>query len=354
MTEFDKPELLNLETGEDVRPRSFTAAEMVTCESCLRANPPTRPTCLYCGERLTATAPGEAAQTRVDAAAPAASSGLYLVLSIRPNEPVDDSLLERIATRADLKLPELQSALKASRCLPLMQVNTHKEADELVAEFRSSGTETGLITSAELRSASVNRKIRALEFSSDGLTGLVGASAERFFEKWIDLTLLVTGRLQTSNIEDVVRRKRGSQKPVDRWELTNDESIFDLYGRSGTDGWRIMADSFDFSCLGERKGMTAFENFSALIQLLRERAKNLEVNDSYLAARPLLAHIWPLGASMRTGGWRRSGSGQFDVSTVTSIDNENQFTNYSRLLQCLKMRARQGRNPDGQHRQTNS
>ena len=346
MTEFDKPELLNLETSADVRPRSFTPAEMVTCESCLRANPPTRSRCLYCGQGLTASSPAEAADAEREAALPAASTGLYVVLSVRPNEPIDESCLQQIATRAELKLPDLQSALTASGCLPLMQVNTMKEADDLVGEFRALGIETSLITSADLSPTSANRKIRALEFSSNGLTGLVGTSAERFFEKWGDLTLLVTGRLQISNVEDVVRRKRGGQKPVDRRELTNDESIFDLYGRTGADGWRIVADSFDFSCLGEKKGMTAFANFRALINLLREQAENLEVNDSYLTVRPLLAHVWPLGASTRTGGWRRSGAGKFDISTVTSTDNENQFTSYSRLLQCLKMRELQSQKPD--------
>ena len=346
MTELDKSELLNLETSADVRPRSFTPAEMVTCESCLRANPPTRSSCLYCGLGLTVTAPVEAAHAKGEAVPQAASTGLYLVLSVRPNEPLDEFRLQQIAMRAELKLPDLQSALKVSGCFPLMQVNTSKEAEEVVAEFRTLGIETSLITSADLTPTSANRKIRALEFSRDGLTGLVGTSAERFFEKWGDLSLLVAGRLQISNVEDVVRRKRGGQKPVDRRELTNDESIFDLYGRSGADGWRIVADSFDFSCLGERKGITAFENFRALINLLCEQAENLEVNDSYLVVRPLLAHVWPLVASTRTGGWRRSGAGKFDISTVTSTDNENQFTNYSLLLQCLKMRELQSQEPD--------
>jgi hypothetical protein len=339
---MEKSELLNLETGADARPRSFTPAQMVTCESCLRANPPTRPSCLYCGERLPATETVEAPPAAEGEVSPAAASpGLYVVLSVPANEPMDESLLQQIATRSDLKLPDLQSALRTGGALPLLQTTTSKQADELIDEFRARGVQTSLVRNEDLRAGSTNKKIRALEFSDDGLTGLVGVSAERVFEKWDDLTLLVTGRLQMNNVEDVVRRKRGGQKPVDRRELTNDESIFDLYSRSAADGWRIVADSFDFSCLGERKGITAFENFRALIGSLRERAENLEVSESYLAVRSLLGRVWPLGASTRTGGWRRSGAGKFDISTVTSTDNEDQFTNYSRLLQCLKMRELQ-------------
>lgn len=346
MTELGKSELLSVETGADARPRSFAPAEMVTCGSCLRANPPTRPNCVYCGERLPPTKPVAAQHAESFAASAAASTGFYVVLSVRANEPIDESLWQEIATRADLMLPDLQSALRAGGGLPLFKVKTSKEADELIDEFRALGIQTSSIKDEDLRASSVNRKIRALEFSDTGINGLVRTSAERLFEKWSDLTLLVTGRLQMNNVEDVVRHKRGGQKPVDRRELTNDESIFDLYSRSAGDGWRIVADSFDFSCLEERKGITAFENFRALINLLRERAENLEVDDSYLAVRPLLAKVWPLGANTRTGGWRRSGAGKFDISTVTTSDNENQFTNYSRLLQCLKMRELQCQKPD--------
>lgn len=338
MTELDNSELLNLETGVDPRPRGFTSAEMLTCESCLRANPPTRPTCMYCGERLPASEPIEAQQAETNATTVAAMTGFYVVLSARANESVDESVLHQIADRSDLKLPDLQSALRAGAALPLLQATTSKQADDLIDEFRALGISTVLVRSEELNANHVIKKIRALEFSEDGLTGLVGVSGERVFEKWGDLALLVTGRLQMNNVEHVVRRKRGGQKPVDRRELTNDESIFDLYGRSTADGWRIGSDSFDFSCLGERKGITAFENFRVLIKLLRERADSLEVDDSYLAIRPLLANVWPLGANTHTGGWRRRGSGKFDMSTVTSTDNETQFSKYSRLLRCLKMR----------------
>jgi hypothetical protein len=229
--------------------------------------------------------------------------------------------------------------LRAGGSLPLAQTNASKQAEDLIDEFRTIGVQTTLIRNEDLNADSVNKKVRALEFSDDGLTGLAGVSGERLFEKWSDLTLIVSGRLQINNVEDVVRRKRGRQIPVDRRELTNTESIFDLYGQSAAEGWRIAADSFDFSCLGERKGITAFENFGALIKLLRERAENLEVDDSYLAVRPLLANFWSLGASTHTGGWRRSGAGKFDLSTVTSTDNENQFSKYSRLLHCLRMRS---------------
>jgi hypothetical protein len=340
LTEVDNSELLNLETGTESRPRSFTPAEMITCDSCLRANPPTRQTCLYCGDSLVTTEPIKAPQVENHAspAAVAVATCFYVVLPVDPNGSLDESVLAQVASRSEIKPPDLMSALRAGGALPLAQTNTSKQAEDLIDEFRTLGIQTALIRDEELNANSINKKVRGLEFSDEGLTGLAGASGERLFERWGDLTLIVSGRLQMNNVEDVVRRKRGGQKPVDHRELTNAESIFDLYSRSGTEGWRIAADNFDFSCLGERKGITAFENFRALIKLLSERAANVEVDESYLAARPVLARVWPLGASTRTGGWRRSGAGKFDISTVTSTDNETQFSNYSRMLHCLRIR----------------
>src|SRR6185295_4789815 len=111
---------------------------------------------------------------------------------------------------------------------PLIQASTSKQADEIIEEFRRFGIPASLIKNEDLKPASANKKIRALEFSDAGVAGWVGTPAERLFTSWEDLTLLVTGRLQMNNVEDVVRRKRGGQKPVVRRELTNDESIFDL------------------------------------------------------------------------------------------------------------------------------
>jgi len=341
LTELDNSELLNLETGTESRPRSFTPAEMIACDACLRANAPIRQTCLYCGASLLTTEPIEAPQVTSDAtpAAAADATCFYVVLQVDPDASLDESVLTQVASRAEIKPPDLMSALRAGGALPLAQANTSKQAEDLIDEFRALGIQTALIRDEELNASSINKKVRAFELADDGVTGLAGVSGERLFEKWDDLTLIVSGRLQMNNVEDVVRRKRGGQKPVDHRELTNAESLFDLHSQSGTEGWRILADSFDFSCLGERKGITAFENFRALIRLLSERAAHVKVDESYLAVRPVLARVWPLGASTRTGGWRRSGAGKFDISTVTSTDNETQFSNYSRMLQCLRMRS---------------
>src|SRR4030095_3258808 len=164
-TELDDSELLNLETGADSRLRSFTPAEMITCDSCLRANPPTRPTCMYCGERLLADEPIEAPQVESDATPVAAASCFYVVLPVGPNGSLDESVLERVASRSEVKVPDLRSALRAGGALLLAQTNTSKQAEDLIDEFRTLGIQTTLISNEELNANSSNKKVRALEFS---------------------------------------------------------------------------------------------------------------------------------------------------------------------------------------------
>ena len=57
--EDDELPLMDEDAGAPVMPRGFAPGEMVACEACVRANPPTRMNCLYCGAVLPV---GEAGQ----------------------------------------------------------------------------------------------------------------------------------------------------------------------------------------------------------------------------------------------------------------------------------------------------
>ena len=300
---------------------------------------------MYCGEHLPASEKSNIVQAEAQATPSETTGSSYIVLSAPASKLKDELGLNQIADRSGLKLADLQAALDTGKRLPLFKVDTAEQAHQFVIDFHALGIQTISVKEDDCNSSSALKKIRALEFSSAGVTGFVGASGERFFENWCDLILMVVGRLQTNNVEDVTRRKHGEQKPFDHRELIDDESVLDVYSRSNQDGWRILARSFDFSCLAERKGITAFENFRVLIETFGERAENMEVENSYLKVRSLLTQVWPLRVETRTGGWRRSGGGKFDLSTLTTTDNEAQFTNYSRLLQFLKMRELQNPKP---------
>jgi hypothetical protein len=81
--------------------------------------------------------------------------------------------------------------------------------------------------------------------------------------------------------------------------------------------------------------LTTFENFSQLTSLLRELAAAAEFDDSYVRLRRALDSVWPDEPAASANERRRTAFGKFD-SSVTSIDNQLQFTRYSRLLHYLR------------------
>jgi hypothetical protein len=103
--------------------------------------------------------------------------------------------------------------------------------------------------------------------------------------------------------------------------------------------WRIFVNSFNFSCLGSRKSLTAFANAKALLESFRERAPNMQLNQSYVRLRPVLANVWPLETQTRNSQLRHTGIGKRQLTTVTATDNQTQFNSYSRLLHSLRLRG---------------
>jgi hypothetical protein len=123
--------------------------------------------------------------------------------------------------------------------------------------------------------------------------------------------------------------------------LTTDEAVLDLYPNSedGAAGWRVMADNFDYSCLGAGKSLLARENFITLVGRLRERAAGAAFDEEYARLRRLLAAAWPPVERDDTLGFRRERAGRYSTGASTSVSNEAQFTRYSRLRRHLARRG---------------
>jgi hypothetical protein len=142
---------------------------------------------------------------------------------------------------------------------------------------------------------------------------------------------LITHRLEIDE-----RRSRSSVKSLDRRELTEDRSVIDVYSTQGDAPWRIAVNDFDFSCLGERKSLTAFDNATVLIKILMAGGQ-AEMNNAYDRLKTVLAHVWPLQNTTSEGRSRRPRAGRNEISTVTASDNETQFNKYSRLVWRVKL-----------------
>jgi sporulation protein YlmC with PRC-barrel domain len=270
--------------------------------------------------------------------APAKDDGYYLVPAPPPVGELAEATLAEAAALLRLKVPELNRILVVGQPLPLSRVATAEDAAGIGEGLRRCGIETVTVAHTELHLEVGAKKIRALEVSHDAITAIPTTGSEKVTVPWDDVTLVVAGRLISNRQETEERKRRGRKQTVASRQLSADESVLDLYPKSDDGSWRINSNNFDFSCLGSAKSMTTFANFAALISLLRERATNAQVDDSYNQARPALAIVWPLEEQTRKGEWRRSGAGKLNVATVTTSDNEAQFTRYSRLRHCLRLR----------------
>jgi hypothetical protein len=233
----------------------------------------------------------------------------------------------------------LSRIVAAAQPLPLAHVPAQDDASAIGQSLRRMGFESLIISNDDLHLELSSTRIRALVCSDDSLTAVpVGGGAAQDSVGWDEVTLLVIGRLLSDRVEVEERSSRGRKQTVDSRQFSSDEAVLDIYAKTQQANWRIVAGSFDFSCLGSAKLVTTFQNFAALINFLRESAIRAQFDDSYIRARPILETLWPQEQQIRKGELRRKGSSNFDTATVTTTGNEAQFTRYSRLRHCLRLR----------------
>lgn len=327
---------------EETRP--FSHEEMLTCEECLRANPPTRLNCMYCGAQLPLSEASARLRRPTIRQPEKWEDGYNVILYERAQ--IGEEQLKEIASLLRLEKEEARRILEAVEPLPLARLNSMEEARLVKERLSAWDLTTFIVADADLMMKDENRKrARAFDFEDDALTAYAVGSDELLRAEWSEVLLLVKGRLVVRRIETEERRKRAGNEIVEAREmLAGDVLLLDFYTKAAGGGWRVASDSFDFSCLGSRKGLIAAQNFGALVEVLRERAPQMLVDDSYNRLRQALAPVWPPEERRESRGLRRERPGRFNTEAVMTSDNETQFTRYSRLRHFLKLREAQAGN----------
>lgn len=356
-----RKELANLTSDEDERAsfdasaeittdeprRGFNFAEMVACEACLRANPPTRMDCLYCGAKLPATAVSEALRRPTLRKLEDWEHGFNTILLPRDNgeatrvPEIPESSLAEAAVLLRLEAWQLREIVEASSFLPVARAASSDEAALIETRLGALGFQVETISDEELGVENEMPRARRLEMTDDTLSAWTGAGIEELFVAWDEIILLVAGRIYTKRIEVEERRgRRAEGEFVESREAVGSEPSLVVCGRTRDECWRIEANGFDFSCLGARKKLLAVENFVVLTEMLRERATNARYDDSYWETRKLLAPVWALSEHTHSQGLRRARPGRFHTESVTTMTNEAQFARYARLLHHYELRRR--------------
>ena len=325
---------------EDSAPAPFAPDQMVRCDECLRANPPTRVNCLYCGAVL----PHD--ETTVNLQKPA----------LRPLEKWEQGynniLLPPVAnlTAADLaeasvflrlRPEDLGRILASPTPLPLARAATIDEAQLVQRRLGLLGIDSSIMPDAEPGTDAAGIvKVRALEIDAAGIYAYQTPEAPFTQVSWSDFALLVVGRLIVRRVELKERKGARTENSIlDSSEFVTDETVVDFYTRKQTIPFRIAANSFDFSCLGSSKGLLAGENISRLLQLFREHAPHVEYDDSFNSVRKTLEPVWPSEQQNESSGWRRERPGKYSIGSVMELNNEMQFLRYSRLRHHLQTAA---------------
>lgn len=319
--------------------RGFTPEQMVRCEECLRANPPTRSSCLYCAAALPVTEQSAALLKPTLKPLEQWEKGFNSIFIPSRAAKLEAGCCGEAASLLHLPVEEVRRIVESAECLPVARAGSAVEASLIERRLGELGVRVLTVSDEELALESQPpKRIRSLELTEDTLTAFPTGSNERLQAAWTDITLIVLGRIVARQIEVEERRGRRATENeiVETRELSTDDALMDIYSSSHEGSWRILAGNFDFSCLGEKKSLLVAQNFVRLLDDLRTRAVNVEYDDSYARVRHALGAVWPLEQQTESRGWRRGGPGRFSTEIVSTSDNERQFTRYSRLRYYLK------------------
>jgi len=312
---------------EPSEPQGFSPAQMIRCEECLRANPPTRLNCMYCSVPLPVTESTARLRKPILRRVEKHESAYNTILLPRDNAPAAEAICEAAAL-LKLKEEDLKRILDQRRALPLARTASGEEAELIFERLQELGF--GVVT---LRDDGCVKRVRSLSLEAERLVVNAGRSNDEVGVSWSNFCLLVAARLVEKRVEVKEVKSRGAENQIlDTSELFTDEAVIDLYLSPHSETWRIGAHGFDFSCLNSEKTLLANENIARLQRTLLAQATSAQFDDSYQKLRPVLDLVWTPEQETHSSGWRRERPGRLSVGMATITSNESQFTRYSRLL----------------------
>lgn len=307
---------------------AFRADEMVECEACKRKNPPNRLKCMYCGGGLAVKAEFADTISPISRKLEAWEKGFNVIL----RSAESDADKQKAATLLQVELAMVEAVLSAGTPLPLARVESSKEAELLISRLGDLGFNCSIVTDESLNADDLPVRASGTDMS-DGVISVIDFNTREVTAIPADeLALIVTGMLSKSKVDLIEKKGRGGKtKLLDETETASDEAVIDIYSRSDPKGFRINLAGFDFSCLGESKGLLASENIRRLAVVLKENAPNARLVSDYVSIRHTLADVWEIDTRRDPKGRQRAGFGKVEFGSVASTSNVRQFTKFSRL-----------------------
>lgn len=310
--------------------QTFGSEEMIACEKCGRKSPPTRLKCLYCGTELKVSA------EQTEFIKPSLrkleewEKGFNLIF--QPRESISERF-EEIANLLHLEKDSVKNIVENKISMPLARTESKTEAEVLLHKLKELNVESKIISDENLNLEKMPRRLRGLEFYEDRLI-LILFNADEIAEiPYQEITFIVTGTYFERKIEATESLKKKDEKKIlESAEISTDEMLIDIYSRDDSLGYRIESKGFDFSCLEKEKTLFAKENMPRLANKLRSVSPNAQFNDSYVKIRSEIGKVWTVSERNDSLGLKRQGIVGLKRTNVTTVNNLNQFTRYSRML----------------------
>ena len=307
---------------------AFDPGSMVTCEACGRTSPPNRLKCLYCAKELSIDTGTIAAVKPSLRKLEMWERGFNLI--VRERMPRSDTTAaakflgidpDDVTTTLDIEVP-----------VPIARVENETEASVVQERLAQFGIACSIVSDRDLASDKLPVRLSAMEFADRRLL-LTDFNTSEVVDIDADhLVLIVPGTVIFDRVDSLEKKGRGKKtKLVDETATASDEMLLDIYARHDATGYRVHLTGFDFSCLGEDKGLLAGENMRLLVVRLAEHLPNAKLVNDYTEIRHVLDRVWEIESRKDSRGLRRSGLGKIEVGSTASSSNLDQFTRYSRL-----------------------
>jgi hypothetical protein len=250
-----------------------------------------------------------------------------------PQDQVSADVMADAATLLKLSEETLQEILSHALPLPVARTASREEAELVDERLRDLGLRSLMLSDHDLGlSDNAVKRVKSMIFEDEHLVIQQSGAAEEIIVQWADIVLILPARVFETRFEMTERITRKPEKEiVDTSEFFRDEAVIDFYTSANASTWRVSANGFDFSCLGDEKALVANENIGRLQRLIAVKAANAEVDDSYRRVRNVLEFAWAMPPETQSSGWRRERPGKLSVGMATTKSNETQFTRYSRL-----------------------
>ena len=311
---------------------------MILCDRCVRSNPPTRVSCLYCGATLPVTEVTAKLRQPVFIPPDKFQSG-FNSITIPNQTAIGDTEFEKAADFLKISPACLQKLLAANIPLPFAHTASEEEANLVSERMSELGIKARTLSDNQLGvSDDYVVRIRSVEFHETSVAFRLHGPGNDKNIAYGNLLLIVLGRLVTQKTEVKELKSRLSENEiVDASQFFADEPVVDIYSSCDSETLRITANNFDFSCLQDQKTLVAAQNLSTLVRVIASKAPRTEIDDSYSSLRQTLEPIWGTEKETESRGWRRDAPGRITIGATTTHSNESQFTRYSRLRYFLRI-----------------